>query len=143
MKKIYFTCAISAGRDYAFVYQDIVKMIKSTGVEVQGELFADPNLNADKGTDPALGPKGIWKRDSGWVREADAMIAEASQPSLGVGYEIALAESLKKPVLVLYYKNSLNRFSPMIVGDPNLETFEYTEHTEAEKAIKKFINNLT
>ena len=30
------------------------------------------------------------------------VIAEVTQPSLGVGYEIAKAETLKKPVLILH-----------------------------------------
>lgn len=142
MKKVYFACSVAGGREYAFAYQDIVKVIKNCGVEVRGELFADPDLEADTGTDPDLNPEQIWERDSQWVREADALIAEASQPSLGVGYEIALAESLKKPILVLFYKNSANRFSPMIIGNPNIETFAYNEHTKAKKAIKEFIKKL-
>jgi hypothetical protein len=142
MKKIYFACAVAGGRDYAFVYKDLVDFIKKCGVEVRGELFADPELEAETGTDPNLSPQHIWKRDTGWLRESDAFIAEATQPSLGVGYEIAIAEGMKKPVLVLFYKKSLNRFSPMVAGNPEIETFEYTEHSETKKAIKDFITNL-
>jgi len=29
-----------------------------------------------------------------WIKEADVFVAEASTPSLGVGYEIAVAELL-------------------------------------------------
>lgn len=140
MRKVYFACAVAGGRDYAFVYNDMVKAIKSADVEVHGELFADPTLEAGVGTKHA--PDFIWKRDIGWLRESDAFIAEASQPSLGVGYEIALAESLDKPVLVLFYKNALNRFSPMVAGNPNIETFTYANHDEAAKAIKDFIKKL-
>jgi hypothetical protein len=143
MKKIYFACAVAGGRDYAFVYKDFVDFIKSNGVEVFGELFADPNLEAEVGTDPDLSPQAVWKRDTDWVRSADAFIAEVSQPSLGVGYEIALAESLKKPILVLFYKKSTRRFSPMVQGNPGLKIVEYSEKTEAKKAIKKFIKNLS
>lgn len=140
MKKVYFACAVSGGQDYTFVYKDMVKAIKAAGAEIRGEVFADPNLKAGVGTkDP---PDFIWKRDIGWMRQSDAFIAEASQPSLGVGYEIALAESLDKPVLVLFYKNALNRFSPMIAGNPNIETFVYANHEQAEKAIKDFIKKL-
>ncbi len=141
MKKVYFACAVSGGRDYTFVYKDMVRAMKSAGATVHGELFADPNLKAGVGTkDP---PDFIWKRDIGWLRESDAFIAEASQPSLGVGYEIALAESMDKPVLVLFYKNAVNRFSPMVSGNPNIETFTYANHDEAKKAIKKFIKKMS
>jgi hypothetical protein len=142
MKKVYFACSIAGGRDYAFAYKDFVKVIKDCGVDLHGELFADPELVAETGTDPKLTPRKVWQRDSNWLREADALIAETSQPSLGVGYEIGLAESTKKPILVLFYKKSLNRFSPMIIGNPNLKTCVYNEHAEAQAAIQGFIKKL-
>lgn len=142
MKKVYFACSIAGGRDYAFVYKDVVEVIKKCGVEVTGELFADPNLEADLGTNPEETPRYIWERDTGWLNDADALIAEATQPSLGVGYQIARAEALKKPVLVLFYKKSVKRFSWMISGSPNIQTIEYTEYAEAKKAIKDFIKKL-
>jgi hypothetical protein len=142
MKKVYFACAVAGGRDYAFVYKDFVDVMKASDVTVLGDIFADPNLKAETGTDPNLTPRHIWQRDTDWLQEADAMIAEVSQPSLGVGYEIALAETMKKPVLVLFYKKSMKRFSPMIVGNPNVKVIQYAEHAEAKKAIKEFINRL-
>lgn len=142
MKKIYFACSIAGGRGYAFVYKDMVNVIKKCGVEVKGELFADPNLEPDLGTDPDGTPGYIWDRDTKWLRDADAIIAEATQPSLGVGYQIARAEALKKPVLVLFYKKSVERFSWMIGGSPNIKTVGYDEYDEAQKAIKDFIKKL-
>jgi hypothetical protein len=142
MKKIYFVCSIAGGRDYAFVYKDVVEVIKKCDVEVIGELFADPNLEPDLGTDPTSTPRKVWKRDTSWLSTADAVIAEATQPSLGVGYQIARAEALKKPLLVLFYKKSVERFSWMISGSPKIKTVEYTEYAEAKKAIKEFIAKL-
>ena len=142
MKKIYFACSISGGRDYAFVYKDLVEAIKKCGVEVKGEIFADPNLEADLGTDPGSSPRFIWERDAEWLSEVDALIAEASQPSLGVGYQVARAEALHKPVLALYYKKSVERFSWMISGSPAIQTVGYDEYAEAKKAIKDFIKRL-
>lgn len=143
MKKIYFACSIAGGRDYAFVYKDLVEAIKASGVEVHGELFADPELEATTGTNPDLSPSDVYKRDVRWLREADAFIAEATQPSLGVGYEIALAENLKKPMLVLFYKKDpFLRFSPMIIGNPNIKTVEYANLNKAKKAIEGFIAKL-
>lgn len=142
MKKIYFLCSISGGRDFAFVYKDFVKVMKASDVEVLGEIFADVNLKADIGTDPTSTPRHIWKRDTGWLKEADAIIAEATQPSLGVGYQVARAEALNKPILALYYKKSVERFSWMIGGSPNIQTYGYDEYAEAKKAIQDFIKKL-
>jgi nucleoside 2-deoxyribosyltransferase len=44
----------------------------------------------------------IFQKDTGWLRSADVVVAEVSMPSLGVGYELGLAECLHKPVLALY-----------------------------------------
>jgi hypothetical protein len=142
MKNVYFACSIAGGRDYAFVYKDLVEAIKKCGSEVKGELFADPNLEADLGTDPGSSPRFIWERDTDWLQDADAVIAEATQPSLGVGYQIARAEALRKPVLVLFYKKSVERFSWMISGSPEIQTFGYNEYAEAKKTIKDFITKL-
>ncbi len=142
MKKIYFLCSIAGGRDYAFVYKDMVEIIKKYGAEVEGELFADPDLEPGLGTDPGETPRFVWERDTKWLREADAVIAEASQPSLGVGYQIARAEALKKPILALFYKKSVERFSWMVSGSPNIQTYGYDEFAEAQKAIKEFIAKL-
>lgn len=141
MNQVYFACAVAGGRDYAFIYKDFVETIKACGVEVLGELFADPELEAEVGTNPELTPDKVWERDVDWLRSADALIAEVSQPSLGVGYEIALAESLKKPVLALFYKKSDRRFSPMFQGNPNIQVVQYTDKEEAINAIRSFIKN--
>lgn len=43
----------------------------------------------------------IYKRDVDWLLESDFVIAEVTQPSLGVGYELGFAEAKGKPVLCL------------------------------------------
>jgi nucleoside 2-deoxyribosyltransferase len=143
VKKIYFACAVAGGRDHAFVYQDIVDIIKAQRVEVLGELRADPNLESEVGTDPTRTSRYVWKRDTDWIHQADGLIAEVTQPSLGVGYEISLAESLEIPVLALFYKKSGRRFSPMIKGNPRIRSFEYMRYGETEKAIKDFVDQLS
>lgn len=44
----------------------------------------------------------IHDRDMGWLRSADVVVAEATVPSLEVGYEIAQAPALGQPLLVLF-----------------------------------------
>ena len=142
MKKIYFVCAVAGGRDHAFVYQDIVDIIKAQDVEVLGEALANPELEPVSVINPSLTPRYVWKRDTGWVHQINGLIAEVTQPSLGVGYIIAMAESLKIPVLALFYKKSDRGFSPMIKGNPNIKSFEYNDLASAEHAIGTFLDNL-
>jgi nucleoside 2-deoxyribosyltransferase len=140
VKKIYFACSISGGRDHAHVYQDIVGFIKASGAQVLSELFADASLTSEFGSDPGITPAFIWKRDTDWVHEADAIIAEVTQPSLGVGYEIGKAHGWNKPVLALYYQQPGHRLSPMIAGSPNVTVFSYSHVSETESPIKQFLH---
>ena len=146
MKKVFFSCSIAGGRDHAHIYEDIVSYIKEAGMHVLSEIFADKSLTVEDGTKHKLGKKlsdeEIRKWDLDWLNEADAVVAEVTQPSLGVGYEIAMAEMLKKPVLALFYKDSGRRLSPMIAGNPHVIVFEYSDAKETESAIVNFIKNL-
>lgn len=137
MKKVYFACSIAGGRDHAHVYTDIVDYIKVAEGEVLSELFADKNLVSEVGTDKTV--EFIWKRDVNWVKEADAIVAEVTQPSLGVGYELGLAEMLKIPVLALFDETSGRRLSPMLDGNPHIKVVRYSHITETENEIIQFL----
>ena len=71
-----------------------------------------------------LSPEEVYVRDTSWIEACDALIAEVSTPSHGVGYEIGYALSKGKPVLCCYRQGG--RVSKMISGNPdlNLQTRE-------------------
>lgn len=140
MKKIYFACSIAGGRDHVHLYGDIVDYIKACGVSLSSEMFADKVLKPEVGVN--LDPAFVWQRDIKWVKDADAIVAEVTQPSLGVGYEIALAEQHQKPVLALFNTASERRLSPMIAGNPNIQIVEYKDVEELEKQIKNFVASI-
>jgi 2'-deoxynucleoside 5'-phosphate N-hydrolase len=139
--QVYFACSISGGRDSAHLYQGIVDAIKDNGAELLSELFADQTIDANKGKSlkKNMSKKDIWECDLNWVSEADLIIAEVTQPSLGVGYEIAKAEEWGKPILCLFYSPSGRRLSAMIEGSTLSETKYYDSKESAAKIIKTFI----
>jgi 2'-deoxynucleoside 5'-phosphate N-hydrolase len=142
MKKVYFACSISGGRDHAHVYSDVVAYIKAAGAEVLSELFADPTLTSETGSNPEAGPDYIWKRDYDWVKEADAIIADVTLPSLGVGYEIGTAQQWDTPVLALFFSGSARRLSPMLSGNPHVQIVTYDDISETKDAIRAFLEKL-
>jgi hypothetical protein len=77
-----------------------------------------------------------------WLREADALVAEVSAPSLGVGYEIAKAEQWGTPLLLLYREQPGRRPSAMLNGNKALEMFVFTEEEDALKAVEGFLAQL-
>jgi 2'-deoxynucleoside 5'-phosphate N-hydrolase len=85
----------------------------------------------------------IWTTDIAWVEESDAIIAEVTNPSLGVGYEIAKAEEWRKPVLALFREDGTRKLSAMIAGSPHTTTAYYTTVTEAQQAINDFVSKLS
>ena len=70
-------------------------------------------------------------------------MAEVTTPSLGVGYEIALAESWGKPILCLFRTESARKLSAMIAGAPGVRVEEYSAVEEAEAVVSDFMRALS
>ena len=138
MKQIYFACSIRGGRDDAATYALLVDYIK-TRATLLTEIFADGKLTSSGMNKPS---SEIWKTDIDWVKQSDAIIAEVTNPSLGVGYEIAKAEEWGKPVLALYRKRNDSKLSAMIDGSPHLRVVTYDAIDEAYDAIRSFLQEL-
>lgn len=79
-------------------------------------------------------PAEIYVRDVLNVRKCNVLIAEVSNPSLGVGMEIMLAIELKKPVLLFRNKDAI-RLSKMVLGAHGKVLFEYETLDDVERII--------
>ena len=51
---------------------------------------------------PIPGEQGIHDRDVELLEQSHVIVAEVTQPSLGVGYEIGRAVAMNKPILAMY-----------------------------------------
>ncbi len=115
MKKIYFCGSIRGGRRDEALYRDIISRMKNKGFIVLTEHIGSPEV---MGLEAEMTDSQIWEQDMEWLREADLVIAECSTPSLGVGYELAVARTLGKPVWCFYRSSPDGRgLSAMIAGD--------------------------
>ena len=81
----------------------------------------------------------VYTRDFGWLRSADAVVAEVTTPSLGVGYEIGTAQSWGVPVLCLFRHGARRKLSAMLAGNPDVRIAEYAALDEALTAIDEFV----
>ena len=136
---IYFSCSITGGRQDEAVYQAIVGALLAAGHQVptahlSGSNVMDLEAAADAGE--------IYHRDVAWVNGCDAVVAEVSTPSHGVGYEIALALLSGKPVLCCYHRGK--KVSKMILGNdlPNLTLAPYDTPQQALAAVTAFLEKL-
>ncbi|HPI72293.1 MAG TPA: nucleoside 2-deoxyribosyltransferase [bacterium] len=134
--QIYFAASIAGGRDFLPTYQRMVGYLKDLGHVVSTEHIVAPNVWHQESR---MTPEQIYERDVIWLQQADGVVAEVSNPSLGVGYEICYALFLVKPVLCLYHEPVL--LSRMILGNhrPGLRLCAYRQDEEWQKAIELFL----
>lgn len=119
--KIYFAGSIRGGREDQARYEAILAMLREYG-EVLTEHVADAGLS-DQGEEST--DRSIHDRDMKWLMEAQAVVAEVTTPSLGVGYEIGRAVDAGKPVLCLFREDSGRVLSAMIAGCPQVQVVQY------------------
>ena len=134
---IYFACSITGGRKFEGVYQALVRALTEAGHEVPTAHLAESGIPA---LEAVIDPLDVYSRDTAWIRACDALIAEVSVPSHGVGYEIAYALGLGKPVLAL--RRADRKVSKMISGnpDPNLSVKAYETLENAVSDIREFLS---
>jgi nucleoside 2-deoxyribosyltransferase len=133
---IYFGGSIAGGRQYLATYQRIVSYLKSRGHRVLTEHVVKPDVLE---WEEEFTAEQIYTRDICWLKECDVVIAEVSNPSLGVGYEICYALRINKPVLCLYRKGIF--LTRMLTGNTSdgLVVKEYEEDRELKGIIDQFL----
>jgi nucleoside 2-deoxyribosyltransferase len=133
---LYFSCSLTGGRNDEQIYGAIVAHLLRLGHEVPTSHLAHPEVMA---LEQVVEPAEVYRRDIAWIQACDALVAEVSTPSHGVGYEIAVALSLAKPVLCCHRRGA--RVSKMITGNdsPGLTVFSYGDVTEIMNAIDGFL----
>ncbi|HEY60362.1 MAG TPA: deoxyribonucleoside 5'-monophosphate N-glycosidase [Anaerolineae bacterium] len=110
--KIYFSCSITGGRNDQEIYRQLVKFLIDSGHDVPTAHLADPDVMQEESV---ITPQMVYERDMMWIEKCDALVAEVSTPSHGVGYEIARAIILEKPVFICYQKGC--KVSKIILGN--------------------------
>jgi nucleoside 2-deoxyribosyltransferase len=137
--KIYFSGAISGGREHVDTYRRMVERMQARGAHVLSAHVADPRVLELEQDVPA---RVVFDRDVAWIHECDGVVAEVSTPSLGVGFEYGLAVQLGKPVLCAY--RSHLRLTKMVLGNPasNLTLAPYASPEELDRVLDAFLATL-
>ena len=78
------------------------------------------------------------------LEQSDVVVAEVTQPSLGVGYEIGRAVSIKKPILCLYRRKEeggklLSRMIRGMDNDADLRALDYSLNTVVDVIFDDFM----
>ncbi len=134
--KVYFSCSLTGGRQDQPLYAALVSHLESQGHRVLTAHLASAEVMAQEAE---LQATAVFERDTAWIRTCDAVIAEVSTPSHGVGFEVAYALERAKPVLCCYRAGA--RVSKMITGNshPGLRVGVYTDELEATGLADAFL----
>lgn len=135
MKKVYFAGSIRGGRADAELYGRVIKHIQKEHIVLTEHIG---NLSLSKLEDVENSDVAIYEQDTAWLREADLVIAECTTPSLGVGYELAYAESHSIPVHIFYDK-SRTRLSAMLAGDKYFHIHPYASEEDLLQMVDKVL----
>ena len=119
-KKVYFAGSIRGGREDAAVYKRIIDYINATDTVLTEHI--------------GLGS------DTEWLRSSDVLIAECTNPSHGVGYELAFAEACNIPVHIFYDKNKAN-ISAMLNGNAYFKVYPYENEAEIYPVLDIILGN--
>lgn len=136
---IYFACSITGGRSEERIYQLITEGLLTDGHTVPTAHLSDPNVMS---LEQVVEPCEVYQRDISWIENCHALVAEVSTPSHGVGYEIAFALSINKPVLCLHKQGI--QVSKMITGNnqPGIRVVSYNDPVEVMPQIRIFLSTI-
>ncbi|MAQ44030.1 MAG: nucleoside 2-deoxyribosyltransferase [Candidatus Marinimicrobia bacterium] len=134
--RIYFAGSIRGGRDDVELYIDIIEYLKNFG-EVLTEHIGNQIISSDGENN--MSDLDIHDRDMNWLLDSDIIIAEVTNPSLGVGYEIGRAIENNKKIICLYRKNNKNRLSAMIAGSEKIININYSNLNDFKLLIDKHL----
>lgn len=137
--KIFLSGSIRGGRQLLETYRFMFDALEEAGAEVLTWHVADPELEK---VEMKMTEEEIYARDMGLLVKSDALIAEVTVPSTGVGYEICRALVRGIPVLCLYSPDVA--VSAMVLGnpDPLLEARAYQDKISLKNIITEFIRTL-
>ena len=136
---IYFACSITGGRDFETVYQAIIATLLADGHTVPTAHLAASEVKA---LEAIVRPREVYERDVAWIRDSQALVAEVSTPSHGVGYEVAYALSIGKPVLCIHQESQ--PISKMLSGNshPCIQVDRYQNTDHAIAIIRSFLSHI-
>jgi len=136
---LYFSCSLTGGRNDERTYVRMVEYLLARGDSVLTAHLAYPDvMRAERVVDPAE----VFQRDIAWLEICDAVVAEVSTPSHGVGYEIAYALERGKPVLCCYEEG--RSISKMLLGNDKAGMHVQAYHSveQALEQIEAFLREL-
>lgn len=135
--KIYFAGSIRGGVDDLDIYTSIIEKLDRYG-EVHSDHGQTHDLNQTVEQD-----RELYRQDMAALAAAQVVVAEVTQPSLGVGYQIGQAQCLGKSILGLYRQLPDRQVSAMMTGNDAIDLQAYTNMSDIDRILEGFFAELT
>lgn len=124
--KIYLSVPLVLNRDGKKA-EKISNIISNLGEEIISDWVTLKNPN------PGLDERGIFERDYLAIKSCEVMLAEVSEPSIGIGMEIMLAHTLKKKIICIHQNKKISNF---LKGIPNVSILSYDDIRSLEQKLE-------
>jgi len=143
-KKVFFACSMRGGFPYVSreFLQKIPDALEEIGLEVVSRHQTQQGVIEQEDRKTTI---AIHDRDYGWLKGCYVLVAEISNPSDGVGGEIADAVYLGNPVLALYQRPE-NEISAYIRG--KIEKYskghhaQYKDLDDLKRIAREFVDSI-
>lgn len=126
MKKLYISGALT-GIDKPIEVKAFYEAIALLCQKMEFEAYV-PHLFTDPINNPDVSPYEVFKNDKHQVSKSDLVIAYLGSPSLGVGMELAYADTNNIPVILLYEEGKhISRFPrgiPSVIAEIQFNSYE-------------------
>merc|ERR1712168_1180846 len=127
---IYFCGSITGGRNDKDIYKRIIQKLQTYGTVLAEHVGCDESIAVIDGNAPDS--KFIHDRHLDWLISADLVVAEVTQPSLGVGYELGRASAMNKKVVCMFRPENDKKLSCMIEGKHDGSSFKVIHYSKED-----------
>ncbi len=131
--RIYLACTVRGDRGALPAVREIVSRLRARGHEI---LTSHLLLDDVEHVESKLTEAEVYERDVRWLRACDAVVAEASGSSFGVGFEVGYvlgrARETGQRVFLVYDVRRRGAISRLVPGntDSRCVTFGYSDVAE-------------
>ncbi len=132
--RIYLAAAMTNAARNPGAVGVLLSHLEALGHEVPTSHVAAPD---GRSRDAELTNAQLAQRDLSWVASCDAVVAEVSTPSHGVGIEVLAATRGGKPVLLLHSSDAA--VSRLLLGLAGVETCPYVSVHDACGVVDAFL----
>ena len=144
-QKIYISGALT-GIENSAAIKAFYETLGSLCEEIGFEAYV-PHINTDPINNPDISPREVFETDKNQVSASDLVIAYVGYSSLGVGMELAYAETNSIPIILLYEKGKeISRFPrgiPTVIVEIQFQDYE-NALTQLKSVLEQWkLQNLT